>query len=69
MVKYAGKTADEIGISNGVYYYTVKDPYLALERLQTLLDVVSNIDLQLKSGLLDLNKNTQIDYLISKICE
>jgi hypothetical protein len=69
MVKYAGKTADEIGISNGVYYYTVKDPYLTLERLQTLLKVVSNIDLQLKSGLLDLNKNTQIDYLISKICE
>jgi DNA polymerase III delta subunit len=69
MVKYAGKTADEIGISSGQYYYLTKDAYVPLERLQNLLKVVSNIDLQLKSGLLDIDKNTQIDYLISKTCE
>jgi hypothetical protein len=69
MVKYAGKTADEIGISDGAYYHTAKDPYLPLERLQNLLSIVSNIDLQLKSGLLDIDKEAQIDYLISKTCE
>ena len=69
MVKFAGKTADEIGISSGQYYYLTKDSYVPLERLQKLLNVVSNIDLQLKSGLLDIDKEAQIDYLISKTCE
>lgn len=69
MVKHAGKTADEIGISSGQYYYLTKDAYISLERLQNLLKVISNIDLQLKSGLLDINKNAQLDYLISKTCE
>ena len=69
MVKYAGKTAAEIGISDGQYYYLTKDAYVPLERLQKLLSVVSNIDLQLKSGLLDIGKEAQIDYLISKACE
>jgi hypothetical protein len=68
-VKYAGKTAAEIGISEGQYYYLTKDPYLPLERLQSLLQTVSNIDLQLKSGLLDISKDAQIDYVISKLCE
>lgn len=68
LVKYAGKKAADIGISEGQYYYLTKDPYLSLERLQSLLQVVSNIDLQLKSGLLDLSKNAQIDYIISKLC-
>lgn len=69
MVKYVGKTATEIGISDGQHYYTAKDAYIPLERLQKLLRVVSNIDLQLKSGLLDIDKEAQIDYLISKTCE
>jgi hypothetical protein len=69
LVKYAGKTASEIGISDGQHYYITKDPYLPLERLQTLLQTVSNIDLQLKSGLLDISKDAQIDYVISKLCE
>lgn len=69
LVKFAGKTAAEIGISDGQYYYLTKDPYLPLERLQGLLQIVSNIDLQLKSGLLDISKDAQIDYVISKLCE
>ena len=69
LVKYAGKTAEELGISTGQYYYLTKDPYIPLERLQNLLQTVSNIDLQLKSGLLDIPKDAQIDYVISKLCE
>lgn len=69
LVKYAGKKAAEIGISDGQYYYLTKDPYLPLERLQKLLQVVSNVDLQLKSGLLDIPKDAQIDYVISKLCD
>ena len=69
LVKYANKTAAELGISDGQYYYIAKDPFIPLERLQTLLNVVSNIDYQLKSGLLDIKKEAQIDYLISKACE
>lgn len=69
LVKHAGKRAAEIGISDGQYYYLTKDPYLSLERLQKLLQVVSNVDLQLKSGLLDIPKDAQIDYVISKLCD
>ena len=69
LVKYAGKTAAEIGVSDGQYYYLTKDPFIPLERLQKLLNVVSNIDYQLKSGLLDIKKEYQIDYLITKACE
>ena len=69
LVKHANKTAAEIGISEGQYYYITKDPFIPLERLQTLLNVVSNIDYQLKSGLLDIKKEYQIDYLIAKACE
>ncbi len=69
LVKYAGKTAADIGISDGQYYYLTKDPYIPMERLQHLLKVVSNIDLQVKSGLLDIPKDAQIDYVISKLCE
>ncbi len=69
LVKYAGKKAVDLGISDGQYYYLTKDPYIPLERLQNLLQTVSNIDLQLKSGLLDIPKDAQIDYVISKLCE
>jgi hypothetical protein len=69
LVKYAGKTAADIGISDGQYYYLTKDPYISVERLQHLLKVVSNMDLQVKSGLLDIPKDAQIDYVISKLCE
>lgn len=69
LVKHAGKRAAEIGISDGQYYYLTKDPYLSLEHLQKLLQTVSNVDLQLKSGLLDIPKDAQIDYVISKLCD
>ncbi len=69
LVKYAGKKAADIGISDGQYYYLTKDPYIPLERLQTMLQTVSNFDLQLKAGLLDISKDAQIDYVISKLCE
>lgn len=69
LVKHAGKRAAEIGISDGQYYYLTKDPYLSLEHLQKLLQIVSNVDLQLKSGLLDIPKDAQIDYVISKLCD
>jgi hypothetical protein len=69
LVKYAGKTAADLGISDGQYYYLSKDPYLPLERLQSLLQDISNIDLQLKSGLLDIPKDAQIDYVLAKLCK
>jgi hypothetical protein len=69
LVKYAGKTAADLCISDGQYYYLSKDPYLPLERLQSLLQDISNIDLQLKSGLLDIPKDAQIDYVLAKLCK
>jgi hypothetical protein len=69
LVKYGNKTAAEIGINEKQYYYLVKDPLIPLAKLQNLLSIVTNIDFQLKSGLLDISKDAQIDYLISKLCE
>jgi hypothetical protein len=67
-VKYGQRNAGELGINPGYYKRLLNEPMLSQERLQTILTLVSNIDLQLKSGLLDMPKNRQIDYLLSKLC-
>lgn len=68
LVKHAGKTEIDLGISKGQYYHLVNAPTVSIERLQELLAIATNIDYQLKSGLLDIKKEHQIDYLLSKMC-
>jgi hypothetical protein len=62
----SGKKATEIGISDGYFFRLKKDwGGFPLQRLQMLLQFLSGIDLKLKSGLLDMSKEAQIDYLIA----
>ena len=62
----SGKKASEIGISDGYFYRLKKDwSGFPLQRLQSLLRFLSGVDLKLKSGLLDMPKEAQIDYLIA----
>lgn len=62
----SGKTAAEIGISSGYEWRLRKDwANFPLTRLQSLLRFLSGLDLKLKSGLLDMPKAAQIDYLIA----
>lgn len=66
-VNYTKKTAVELGISSGYYNFLLKNS-LPLPRVQNLIQVLSKIDQQLKSGLLEMPLEYQIDYLISKVC-
>lgn len=66
-VNYTRKTAVELGISSSYYNFLSKNS-LPLPRVQNLIQVLSKIDQQLKSGLLDIPLEYQIDYLISKVC-
>ena len=68
MVKYAGKSFAELEISKGQHYHLVNAPMISVDRLQNLLNIATNIDYQLKSGLLDISKESQLDYVISKMC-
>jgi DNA polymerase III delta subunit len=67
-VKYSRRNAAELGINPGYYKRLLNEPMIPQERLQTILSILSNIDLQLKSGLLEISKDRQIDYLLSKLC-
>lgn len=62
----SGRTASEIGI-NDKYMYRLKKEWNGFpeSRLKMLLEFLSGIDLKLKTGLLDMSKETQIDYLIA----
>lgn len=62
----SGRTASEIGI-NDKYMYRLKKEWNGFpeSRLKMLLEFLSGIDLKLKTGLLDMSKETQIDYLIT----
>lgn len=68
-VKYGNLSAVDLGISPGYYKRLVSEAWIPQGRLQMILQVASNIDLQLKSGLLDMPKNRQLDYLFSKLCD
>ena len=67
-VKYTHSKAEELDLSFGYYKRLLSEPWIAQERLQTIINITSNIDAQLKSGLLDIPKNRQIDYLLTKLC-
>ena len=61
----SNRNATEIGVSDGqlkYYRYAWKD--FPMQRLQLLLKFLSEVDLKLKSGLLDMSKNAQLDYLL-----
>lgn len=68
LVKYAGKSFADLDITKGQHYYISIAPTIPVEKLQELLAIATNIDNQLKSGLLDISKENQIDYVISKMC-
>lgn len=62
----AGRTASDLGIKDAYFWRLKKDwSGFPLDRLQYLLHFLSGIDLKLKSGLLDMSKTAQIDYLIA----
>ena len=62
----SGKKASDLGISDGYFYRLKKDwGTFPADRLQYLLQFLSSIDLKIKSGLLDMSKTAQIDYLIA----
>ena len=62
----SGKTASEIGI-NDKYMYRLRKDWNGFpeSRLKALLEFLSSIDLKLKTGLLDMSKEAQIDYFIA----
>ena len=62
----SGKTMTELGLKQ--YYYnrlSAETKNFPIDRLMYLLNFLSSIDLKLKSGLLDMSKTAQIDYLIA----
>jgi len=66
LTQNSGKTASDLGLSNGRAWHLKQDwKNFPAARLQMLLQFLSGIDLKLKSGLLDMSKEAQIDYLIA----
>lgn len=60
--------AAELGVSEKQYYYLKRNPVsMSQQQLAEKLKVLSNIDLMLKSGLLDISSDSQVDYLIMKV--
>ena len=68
LVEHSSKTAAEIGISDKQYYFLKNHPSgLPMGIIQQKLRILTAMDLQLKSGLLDISNQSQIDYLIAKL--
>lgn len=71
LITYGNITATEaaeLGVSEKQYYYLRRNPIaISQQQLAEKLKVLSNIDLVLKSGLLDISSEAQIDYLIMKV--
>ena len=64
----SGVTFDQLGISKGQAYYLKKDVGIYTEtELRAKLKFVTEFDQKLKLGKLDINKESQIDYIISNI--
>lgn len=68
-VKYTKRKAEELGLTYGYYKRLLSEPWIPQERLQSIIKITANIDLQLKSGLLEMPKNRQIDYLLARLCK
>lgn len=67
-VEYSNKTAAELGMSDKQYYFLKNHRSgQSMAALQQKLKVLTALDLQLKSGLLDVSNQRQIDYLIAKL--
>lgn len=69
LTKYSRRSATELGLNQAYYNRLIKEPFIDQNRLQYIIKTVSGLDLQLKSGLLDLDKDSQLVYLISKLCD
>lgn len=68
LVEYSNKNFSELGISEKQYFYLKTHPSgLSLAALQQKLKILSAVDLQLKSGFLDLSNTKQLEYLIVKL--
>lgn len=64
----SGKSAAEIGISDKQYNFLKgKFSGFSLSKLQYLIKFLSSIDYKLKSGLLDMPKTLQLEYIISNM--
>lgn len=60
--------AAELGVSEKQYYYLRRNPVaMSQTQLAEKLEVLSGIDLMLKSGLLDISSEAQVDYLIMRV--
>lgn len=68
-VKYTKRKAEELGLTYGYYKRLLSEPWIPQEHLQSIIKITANIDLQLKSGLLEMPKNRQIDYLLARLCK
>ena len=66
LTQNSGKNATDLGLSSGRAWHIKQDwKNFPATRLQMLLQFLSGIDIKLKSGLLDMSKDAQIDYLIA----
>ena len=67
-VEYSNKTAAELGMSEKQYYFLKNHRSgQSMSTLQHKLKILTALDLQLKSGLLDISNQRQLDYLIAKL--
>lgn len=65
---YSSKTPQDVGMSEGQFYAIKRNSLgLSMIDLQHRLTILTSLDLQLKSGLLDIPNARQIDYLIAKL--
>lgn len=68
LVEFSNMSAEDLGITPKQYSNGKRYPLgLPLPVLQHKLDILSSIDLKLKSGLLDMSNQRQLEYLILRM--
>ena len=67
ITQQSGKTATDLGISQKQFNYIKYNSAIALSRLKHLLSSLAAIDMQIKTGKLDLPDDYLFDYLIIKL--
>jgi len=65
ITQHSGKTASDLGITDYYFKRIQREWSIPEDRLKHLLVFLSNIDLKLKTGALEMSKDAQIDYLIT----
>ena len=64
----SGLTAEQLGISSGRAYYIKKSAATYPQmKIKEIIKILTDFDQQLKTGLMDLSKDRQADYLITKL--